>query len=387
MSLFREIFRRKGRSILTISGIAIGVFALVVLGSAAENSNVYVGKLVGYYEDMVTVVEQNDANWVGMANGNRPMSMRTVEEVREHEGVRSVTPQVNMLLDSEYISAIPPMVLSVTDGDEYAAIDLEGGRAITGVDRGVTTLGTDLAKQMKVKVGDTIDIRNRKFEVVGVLERSYVNLIDAAAYLSLSDAQQLYFESLPKAFKDSVVAEDLVVQMGVRAQEGADPDELAGQLERDIEGIRATGPQEMMKVVNTIVGLFTAIVGSIGVLALLVGGMSIVNTMTITVSERTREIGIKRALGASRWRIARDVLSEAALMAGIGGAIGIFFGSLVVTGLNSAMVAATGTSALLMTARLGIGAMLFAIIIGAIGGLYPARFASRLDPAAALAYE
>jgi putative ABC transport system permease protein len=388
VSLLRSIFRRKGRSVLTITGIGVGVFALVVLGSAAENSNVYVEKLVGYYKSIITVTEKNDANWIGMANGNRPMSMEMFEQVKAHKGVRAAYPEINMLMDAEYVSAIPPMIMSVAPGnDDYYPLSIRDGRKVDGTAEGVVMLGTDLAKQMKAAVGDSIDLRGTKFEVIGIIDRTYVNLIDAAAYISLADAQRMYFESLPEAFRESTKPEDLVVQVSVYADKGVDPDALADSIERDVTGIKATGPTQMMQMVSGIVALFNAIVGSIGLLALLVGGMSIVNTMTISVSERTREIGIKRALGASKRRIARDVLVEAATMAGIGGIAGVLLGGLVVGAMNAAMVTMTGTSALLMTPRLGLGALAFALFIGAIGGLYPAYSASRLDPAAALAYE
>ena len=81
MKVLRDIFRRKGRSILTIAGIGIGVFALVVLGAVAENMNVYVSRLVGYYEDVVVVVESEDANFVGMSLGTRPLGMDTVRKI------------------------------------------------------------------------------------------------------------------------------------------------------------------------------------------------------------------------------------------------------------------------------------------------------------------
>ncbi|MDP2183157.1 MAG: ABC transporter permease [Actinomycetota bacterium] len=388
MSVLRDIFRRKARSILTITGIGVGVFALVVLGAAAENSNVYVKNLTGYYDDVIVVVEKNDANLWGMTNGNRPVSVAAVDEIRAYPGVRTVSRQVNLLLESEYMSAIPPMVLSMeAGGEDYASFALAEGRGLKEGERGVAIRGSDIAKQLEVAVGDTTDIRDEEFDVVGVMDRTYVNLVDSAAYVPLADAQQLYFASLPEAFQAGVKPEDMVLQMNVYVEPGEDTDAIAEELQRDIEGIHATGPDEMMKTVNNIIALFNTFVWTISAIALIVGGLSIVNTMTMSVSERTREIGVKRALGASRWRIARDVLSESAVIGGLGGLGGLAVGGLTVLALNSAMIAATGTTALVLTGRLAVGAVVFAVVLGTIGGLYPARYASRLEPATALAYE
>jgi putative ABC transport system permease protein len=389
MNILRDIFRRKGRSVLTITGIAVGVLALVVLGAVAENQNVYVAKLVNYYDQVVTVIEKEDANFVGMSSGNRPMSAQKIEELRAYPGVEAVVPQVSLLLDTEYMSVIPPMILGM---DAQQFIDRTPMKVASGVmgdsaESHITMLGTDLAKQLKAKVGDTVELRGGKFEVVGIWDKTYVNLLDSAAYVSLADAQNLYYASLPDAFRANVKPENLVLQAMVYAKPGVNPNTLARELNHDISGIRATGGEEMLRTVNGLIGLLNAAVGAVAALALLIGGLSIVNTMTMAVSERTREIGVKRAFGASRGRIRREVLAESAVMGALGGAGGVVIGAVIVVALNSAMVAATGTSALLMTGRLAVAAMLFAVIAGIVGGLYPARYASRLDPAAALAHE
>jgi putative ABC transport system permease protein len=388
VNVVRDVFRRKGRSILTITGIAIGVFALVVLGAVAENQNRYVDTLKGFYAGYVIVTEAEGANFSGMASGSRPLSMTQIEEIAAYPGVQAVYPQSSMLLDAEYLSVIPPMVLSIAPGSErHQPWTVAEGRAVRGDERGVALAGSDLAKQMSLSVGDGIDVRGQSFEVVGVLERSYVNLVDASVYLPLAQAQQLYYDSLPEAFRANVHPSELVVQAEVYADEGVDPDELASELGREIEGIKATGPTEMGKTVSGLIALINAIVWSVAALALIVCVLSIINTMTMAVTERTREIGIKRALGASRWRVGRDVILEAAVMGSIGGAAGLALGSSVAAGLNSAMVQATGTSVLLVTARLALGALAFAVVLGILGGLWPARHAARLEPAAALTYE
>ncbi len=388
MSILRDIFRRKARSILTITGIGVGVFAFVVLGAVAENDNVYVDQLVGYYEKAIVVVEENDANFVGMSNGNRPMSMDTIEEIRDIPGVESVSPQVNMLLEVDYVSVIPPMILGSEAGSrDYRDWEIGEGRALKEGDTRVAVLGSDIAKQLGLSVGDTTELRDQEFEVVGIMDRTFVNLTDSAAYITLPDAQQLYHESLPTPFQGSVDSEDLVLQANVYVKPDQNPDEIAATLNDEIDGVVATGPTKMLDTVNGLVALLNTVVWSVASIALLVSGLSIINTMTMSVSERTREIGVKRALGASRRRVAGDVITESAVMGALGGLGGLALGALVAWMLNSALIATTGTTAFLVTGRLAFGSLAFALVLGTLGGLYPARYAARLDPAEALAYE
>jgi putative ABC transport system permease protein len=119
---------------------------------------------------------------------------------------------------------------------------------------------------------------------------------------------------------------------------------------------------------------------------LLVGGLSVVNTMAMSIAERTREIGIKRAIGGSRSRIVRELVIEAGLIGFIGGAIGLILGAIVVTLVNEAG-RSSGTVLFELTAGTAITAVAFSTILGALAGFVPALHAARLDPVTALRYE
>jgi putative ABC transport system permease protein len=389
MEILRDIFRRKARSILTVTGVAIGVFALIVLGSASENNRVYIDRVTSYYDGVISVIDDQDASIMGLGAGERPLLMDLKPQLDAYPGVKNAFPLVTSLIDEDYFSVIPPMVISVSPGmwTDYLDATAAQGRLIEGTTRGEVVLGSDLAVGSKLNVGDVMTIHDMRFTVAGILDRTFVNVSDSAAYVPLADAQQLFWLNLPKAFQDSVKPEDLAVQYSVAIEDGVDGDALAVRLERDFEHVRATGPTAMMEAGSGLVDLLTAIVFGISAIALIVCTLSVVNTMTMSVGERTREIGLKRALGASRARVARDVLVESALMSLIGGLVGIALGVIVVAGVNSAIVAATGTSSLLVTWRLVFIALALSVVLGLIGGLWPARYASRLDPAAALAYE
>ncbi|TLM99120.1 MAG: ABC transporter permease [Actinobacteria bacterium] len=389
MGILRDVFRRKGRSVLTIVGIAIGVFSLVVLGSASENNRVYVDRLTGYYSHVIGVMDSQDTSIMGQASGNRPLLMDVKPKLEAHAGVVAAYPICSTLIEDDYFSVIPPVVISVSPGmwERYLDVEIAKGALTTGTERGQVVLGSDLAEGRHLNVGDVMTIRGNRFTVVGILQRTFVNVSDSAAYVSLADAQHLYWLTLPKAFRDSVDESELAVSYNVLVKDGVDGDAIASEIERDVPGVKAVGPSAQMQMVASITSLLSAVVFGVSAIALIVCGLSIVNTMTMSVGERTREIGLKRALGASRGRVAMDVLIESALLSLVGGVIGLGVGVVAVNGMNAVIVANTGTSTLLMTWPLAFGALALSLSIGLLGGLWPARHAARLDPAAALAYE
>jgi putative ABC transport system permease protein len=138
--------------------------------------------------------------------------------------------------------------------------------------------------------------------------------------------------------------------------------------------------------IGSATSMLNSILIGIGLLSLVVGGLSVINTMAMSIAERTREIGIKRAIGGSRTRIVREFVTEAALIGFLGGIVGLALGALVVTLANEAG-RSSGTVLFQLTAGTAITAVLFATILGAVAGFVPALHAARLDPVSALRYE
>jgi putative ABC transport system permease protein len=132
--------------------------------------------------------------------------------------------------------------------------------------------------------------------------------------------------------------------------------------------------------------IFNAILTGVALISLVVGGLSVINTMAMSVTERTREIGIKRAIGGSRRRIVRELVSEAGVIGVLGGLIGLALGALVVFLANEAG-RSSGTSLFDLTPGTAVFAVAFSTILGMVAGVIPAWNAARLDPVAALRYE
>ena len=160
-------------------------------------------------------------------------------------------------------------------------------------------------------------------------------------------------------------------------------DTLADRINAQVSGVKATRPSELVASFNAGGAIFTAITTGAALLALVVGGLSVINTMLMAVTERVREIGLKKAVGAHVRHILREYLLESVVIGSIGGTIGLLLG----WGLTSLINAATASSNLslfLLSWRLVIIAIVFSVGLGAVAGIIPALRASRMDPVRAL---
>ncbi len=388
MSVFRDVFRRKLRSVLTISGVAVGVFAIVLLGAFAEKVNVNLDIVRDMSTQTVTVLDERGVGVFGMSDGTRPLSAEKQAEVETVEGVRRAAPMVVLMLDDEAaIMWTPSMLMGSYARDWPEQLSMSKGRLYADDESGVTVIGHDLAAQLDVEVGDTVELRGRRFEVVGLLERSLVNVYDQAAMVPIADARALYIEWLPETFRSRIEPADINTQLTVFPEEGVDGDALAARIVNEVDGVAATSPSDSAEYSQSLTDIVNAVIVSVGFIALVVGALSILNTMLVAIAERTHEIGTKRALGASKWRIARDVLAESVVIGACAGVVGLVGGAVVATVMNAAITAQTGVGLFLITGKLGVATVVFALILGGVAGLYPAWRASQLDPVIALAHE
>src|SRR5207302_10160127 len=167
------------------------------------------------------------------------------------------------------------------------------------------------------------------------------------------------------------------------AKPGVNPDALAEKINREVSGVKALKPSVVVNGFKSGGAIFTAITTGAALLALVIGGLAVINTMLMAVTERVREIGLKKAVGAHTRDILLEVVAESTLIGLIGGVIGFGAGALIVTAVNAATPPSQSTL-FLVTPGLAILSLGFAIGLGALAGLAPAFRAARLDPVAAL---
>jgi putative ABC transport system permease protein len=389
MKTLRNIFRRKVRAGLTIFGIAIGIFALVVMGSLAEKLNKLVTGGLEYYGTRITVQDASS----GMSfYGGMPIAVSKIAEIKKIPGVKSVYASVEILKDevsSGVNFGVPPMIagydpVSMKD-DPSGSLKIATGKNIQEGDSRKAVLGADMPKKLNTKIGDTIDLHGEKFKVIGVLDKTF-SAPDSYIMVNLPDAQELFLKSLPSAFQSSVKKENLATALSVLVKNGYSPSEVTKQINEKVKDVKALDPDEFKKQIANSIAIFNLIIYAVGLIALIVGSFSVINTMIMSVTERIREIGIKKAIGASNLRILREFVLEAAMMGLIGGLVGLALGWGTVRIINF-ITAPSGQIIFLTTPRLAIGAVLFSSFLGAFAGLYPAWFASRLSPIKALRSE
>ena len=378
-----NIWRRPLRAALTILGIVIGVFALTVMGALAEKLNVLVDGGDEYFRTRIFVFDQGAAS--GFQASSRPITRDLVDEISTLEGVNRATPVLQTLLNPGEAGGfdIPELLTGIepeTWYDDRVDLRMDAGRFLEADDADVTVIGADLAERYDLRVGDTFTMREREFEVIGVLERT-LTFPDKIAYVPLRNAQEIYVESVPEAFQERT--DELATQIEVFPTDLADADAVAAAIEEAVEGVRTVTPEQVADQIGQASIVFNLIIVGASVIAVIVGGLSVINTMVMTVSERVREIGIKKAVGAPTGAILREFVIEATLLGAIGGLIGLSAGALLVVVLNS-QTAGSGTTVFLLTPMLLLRSFLFATILGALAGIYPALRAARLDPVTAL---
>ena len=389
MRLVRDLGRRKLRSALTITGIMIGIMALVVFGSMANKIDALVKGGSEYYKDKVTVSAKGGTMGLGGV-----LSTRMVDQVETLDGVDVALASTMMLLsdDASTVSmGVPPMIVgSIAGSDkgrETFKLNYSSGRALTPQDEGsnVVVVGSDLSKQLKAKLGGTVTLRGVPFQVVGILEPT-LTAPDNEAMVPLAAAQQLFVKTLPNLVADKLNVNEIATGLVVYPKPGVDPQKVADEITAAVAGVTPMTGKDFDKQIGSATSVLNAILIGIGLISLLVGGLSVVNTMAMSVAERTREIGIKRAIGASRWRIRREIVVESSVIGLIGGLLGLALGFFI-TAMGNDAGRDAGTVLFDLTFGTALSSVAFATILGAIAGFIPAWHASRLDPVTALRYE
>jgi putative ABC transport system permease protein len=396
LEIIRNLARRKLRSTLTISGIVIGIFALTTMGAMAEHFNALIDGGVKYFGSSIQVGAPD-----GQQGALLPLSK--VDEIKKVDGVAAAFPGYGFAAKPGSITTvsfnIPDQIVAGDPAeDNYSALKttVAKGRKLSADSRGEVVLGSSMATEFKKNVGDSIDLPvrppdakpdfvNHSFRVIGILDPTRT-APDNFAYISIPDGQMLLKDSLPAAIKDRVDVSTITMSIAAYGSSGAslsDLDRAADRINKQVAGVKATRPSDLVNSFKSGGAVFTAITTGAAVLALVIGGLSVVNTMIMAVTERVREIGLKKAVGAHTIHVLREYLAEAVLIGFLGGAIGYLAG-LGLTTLINTLGKSSNLELFLVTPTLTLLALGFAVALGALAGVIPALRAARLDPVTAL---
>jgi len=388
----QSVAAHRMRSTLTALGIGIGVTAVVLLTSIGEGLNRYMVDQFTQFGTTTLAVQPGKSSTFGVApgvlNSVRPLSLADAEAIARAPHVLHSVPivvgsgsvEANGRERSVSVYAVGPefdraFKFNVAGGTFLPPDELERARP-------VAVLGSKVYEELYAganALGSRIRVGGDRYQVVGIMETKGdmvgVNL-DDTVYIPAARGLELFNR-------------EGLAEIDVLYAENAPIDEVVEGIKRILlarhggEDFTIVTQQQMLDVLGSIIGVLTLGVAALGGISLLVGGVGIFTIMTIAVRERTQEIGLLRAIGARRSRIAQLFVGEAMLLSAIGGAGGLVLGIGIVVLTRIAMPS--------MPARISplyvVLALVIAVTIGLVAGVLPARAAARLEPLDALRTE
>jgi ABC-type antimicrobial peptide transport system permease subunit len=359
--IIRNLVRRRTRSLLTVLGIGIAVAAVVALSGMAE----------GFGEQFNSMGRVGQVDLMAAEAGISDMQFSAVDE--------RVVKRIAALPEVKSVSGV---VFGMTTAEEIPFLFVQGyqpnadaikhfkiveGEPLSGTRQAL--VGRTAADTMGVGVGESVNIVGSRFRVAGIFETG-VALEDSGMVISLREAQALFGRPRKVGF------------LGITLRDPRQVDSVLEILEERFPEVSVSKTSEFAESLPDFQAM-DAMIGAISFLAVLVGGIGMMNTVFMSVFERTREVGVLRALGWRKVRVLLMVMKESLVLSAVGGLVGILLGM----GLGKLFPLMLAYLEPAFSVELLVRALILALILGAIAGVYPAWWASRLDPLEALRYE
>ncbi|MGI6432707.1 MAG: ABC transporter permease [Sphaerochaetaceae bacterium] len=383
----KDMATSKMRTLLSLLGIVIGVasvIAILTLGQSATKS--ITQTIVEGGLEMVTIFpirSEKAANEFTEDFGDRLMAnvndIKTVLPVNSSQATLRIG-QKSMMATVSGVQSVYAEILDykVSEGEFFSLYDNMASRQ-------VVVLGSDVADELfpnNEAIGQYISLyRNqaKSYLVVGVMEAK-----DASFNLQFNNSVYIPYNTYAQRFIKPSIVGSYVVRVADGADSLAVSDAITDYLDSSIgsDAYRLFSPASLAEMAEQITGTFSSFLAAIAAISLVVGGIGIMNIMLVSVAERTREIGIRKAMGASPWTIMGQFITEAIVLTVTGGLIGIGLGTLL-----SYLVANVLGWGLYVSYGSFLLAAGFSMFVGVFFGWYPAMKASKLDPIEALNYE
>ncbi len=389
--ILNDLKHKRLRSWLTIIGIIISIASIVSLISLAQGFKAGVNKqFENMGSDKITIAPK-------IFVGSSPLTKIDLEKVKQVNGVKSASGIIYKIAPLTfsnqrkyaYLTGLPLDKESKELFESMKSFKIVEGRDLKPGDKYKILLGSYAADGLfdkRIKVGDSVTLLGKKFRVVGLVGSFGDREDDSAVYVPVTIARNLLNE--PNA-------EDLIF---VQVDKGSEPEVVAKSIEKKLDNFHGvtdkTEPflvltnEDLSKRINDLLIVVQVIFLGIAFISILVGGVGITTTMYTSVVEKTKEIGIMKAVGARNSDILAIFLAESSLISLIGGIIGLGIGVVLAKLVQIISVRAMATSLIQvsLTWQLLLGVLVFSLFIGLLSGLSPAIKASKMTPVKALRF-
>jgi putative ABC transport system permease protein len=365
--IFKNLIRQRVRTGLTVLGISLGITTVVALGVITHSFKVSAGEILRLGGADFMVAQEGAAD---LSFSTVPVS--DVDPVRDYPGVERAE---GMLFSITRVGSNPFFITIGRERDDLVANPppLKEGTVWSAGATDEVILGERAAADLDAGIGDTVEIDTREFAVVGIFETGK-RWEDGGAYAPLAVVQEMASKF------------DVLTAIFVTVEEGADADAVADGIEDEFPNLVSISDVGEYGKVDQGVEFLDAANLAISILAVGIGAIGVMNTMVMSVFERTREIGILRAVGWSQRRILRMIIGESLILCVLAAVVGTVLGVLA----TRAVLLIDLINSLLepqYTADVFIRGLVVAVVVALLGAAYPALRAVRLTPMEALRYE
>jgi putative ABC transport system permease protein len=383
------------RYAFTIVGVAIGMAGLVALGAMSERIVRFIEGGDRFVLGQISVAGRGVGMGAGFTAGGL-LPAATIKALAGVPGVSTVQAQVMLPLNpsiSQFMTLTQELIVGLdlaasTPNRAFPTLTTRAGRQIGPSDREVAVLGASFADSRGLGVGDVLTLDGQPFKIVGVLERM-LTAPDRFVIVPIEDARRLWVAKDPllrtvlASGGVPLTAADLNTGAAVGWRDGEDPDTVAIRIRDQVAGVNVQIPSELSRLLRSSTALFSSLLVGIASLGLVIGGLSLANTVTAALFERIRDFGVKRALGATDAQLGREILGETLLVTLIGGLVGIGLAIALAAGVE-AYAARGGQPLFLFSLRLLAGALVFSLLLGGVAAAYATLRIVRVSPAEAI---
>lgn len=371
----RNLKRRKFRSALTTLGIIVATTTIVSITTVGLGMQMQVTQLINELVGAGLII--------GNIMGGGPPSIPeyVVSYVQRIDGVKTAVPVVSFMAEIrgelEQIYGVRP-----SQADIAFHPMIKSGRSMEDTEHSSAVISYDMAEKLGIKVGDTIVIQpvgmesKESFKIVGILESIGSGTFMSGCFITIESAQKL------------LGREGYVSMILIMLEDPSYVDSVEWTIKAMFPQARVMRQEKLLEYANQIIGLISAVLVAIGSISLAVGALGVTNTMMMSVHERTREIGIMKAIGSEKYHILLLFLLETAIMGLLGGCIGTTLGIIAVYAARNIITKMVGLSIpIIISPQVILEGLGTAVGVSMVAGLYPSWRAASLKPVEAIKYE